>query len=264
MSAGIVLLVLIGIVLAFLLTSVKIAKEYERGVVFRLGRLLPDEKGPGVFVTIPGIDQLRMINTQTITATVRPQEVITADSVSVRMDAVVYYRVVDARLAVVEVQDYRRATLEFAQTTLRSVVGSKTLQELLSSQTAVNESLQEIIHATTSGWGVDVEAVEIKDLELPKEMQRAIAVSAEAESEARAKVIAAEGEKDASVALTAAAAMMATQPIALQLRYLQSMVEIVANDSASTIIVPVPIDLLEPFLRRKDHQSPEQKAPAVT
>ena len=254
--AELLLLILIVAIVAFLFTSVKIAREYERGVVFRLGRLLPDLKGPGLFITIPRVDQVEMVSLQTVTVPVPRHEVITADGVTITMDAVMNYQVIDPRRAVVQVQNFRRSTLELAQTTLRSVVGTLTLDELLSRRDKVNQQLKEIIDRETGQWGVRVTALEIKDFELPQEMQRALAVSAEAERERRAKVIAAQGEQEAAGALAAAAKTIAAEPMALQLRYLQTMVEIVSNDSTSTVIVPLPIDLIEPFLRRNQAPPP--------
>lgn len=258
-STSVFLLILIGLVIAFLATSVKVADEYERGVVFRLGRMLPEPKGPGLFVLIPGIDRVRMLSLQTVTRDIPAEgqmEVLTSDGVTISMSAVVNYRVVEPRRAIVQVENFRKSTLEYAQTSLRSVVGTEALGDLMTRREAVNAKLRDIVEAETRKWGIEVTSIEIKDLELPQELQRAMAASAEARREADAKVIAAEGENKASQELLKAAQTIAMEPIALQLRYLQTMTEIVANDSASTIIIPVPIDLLEPFLRKRDAVPP--------
>ena len=238
------------IVAIFLFSAIKIAREYERGVVFRLGRLL-GIKGPGLYLLIPFIDKAVTIDLRTVTLNVPPQEVITRDNVTVKVTAVAYFRVVEAEKAIVQVENYLVATSQIAQTTLRSVLGTVDLDHLLSERDQINERLQAIIDQQTAPWGVKVSVVEVKDVELPQSMQRAIARQAEAERERRAKVIAAEGELQASEKLTAAAKVIAQQPSALQLRYLQTMNEISASERTSTIIIPIPIDLFSPFIEGK-------------
>ena len=225
MAAAYVVIVLLIIGLIFLFSSVKVAREYERGVVFRLGRLL-GIKGPGLFILIPFIDKAVKVDLRTITLNVPPQEVITRDNVTVKVNAVAYFRVIDASKAIVQVENYLVATSQISQTTLRSVLGQVDLDQLLSERDQINERLQVIIDEQTHPWGVKVSVVEVKDVELPTNMQRAIARQAEAERERRAKIIAADGEYQASEKLSQAAAVISAQPAALQLRYLQTMNEI--------------------------------------
>ncbi len=227
--------------------AVKVAREYERGVIFRLGRLLPEPKGPGLFFLIPVIDRMVKVDLRTITLNVPPQEVITKDNVPVRVNAVAYFRIVEPKAAIVQVENYMAATSQIAQTTLRSVLGQHVLDELLSERDKINAILQTIIDEATSPWGIKVSIVEVKDVEIPTGMQRAMARQAEAERERRAKVIAAEGEFQASERLRDAAVVMSEAPMALQLRYLQTLIEIGSTNS-STIVFPAPIDLLKPFI----------------
>jgi regulator of protease activity HflC (stomatin/prohibitin superfamily) len=230
------------------IAAVKVAREYERGVIFRLGRLLPQPKGPGLFFLIPIIDRMVKVDLRTITLNVPPQEVITKDNVPVRVNAVAYFRIVEPKSAIVQVENYLVATSQIAQTTLRSVLGQHVLDELLSERDKINAILQTIIDEATSPWGIKVSIVEVKDVEIPAGMQRAMARQAEAERERRAKVIAAEGEFQASERLKDAAQVMAESPMSLQLRYLQTLLEIGASNN-STIVFPVPIDLLAPFVK---------------
>jgi regulator of protease activity HflC (stomatin/prohibitin superfamily) len=232
------------------LSSVKVAREYERGVIFRLGRLLPSPKGPGLFLLIPIIDRMVKVDLRTITLNVPPQEVITKDNVPVRVNAVAYFRIVEPKNAIVQVENYMVATSQIAQTTLRSVLGQHVLDELLSERDKINAILQTIIDEATSPWGIKVSIVEVKDVEIPTTMQRAMARQAEAERERRAKVIAAEGEYQASERLKDAADVMATSPMALQLRYLQTLLEIGATN-ASTIVFPAPIEMMQAFVERR-------------
>ena len=249
-SAGLIALVAaLVIVLLFLFAAVKIAREYERGVIFRLGRLLPEPKGPGLFLLIPIVDRMVKVDLRTITLNVPPQEVITKDNVPVRVNAVAYFRIVEPKNAIVQVENFMVATSQIAQTTLRSVLGQHMLDELLSERDKINAILQSIIDEATSPWGVKVSIVEVKDVEIPAGMQRAMARQAEAERERRAKVIAAEGEYQASERLKDAADVMSTSPMALQLRYLQTLLEIGATNS-TTIVFPAPIDLIKPLLDR--------------
>jgi regulator of protease activity HflC (stomatin/prohibitin superfamily) len=244
MEAGLIVLAAVVVVLVlFLFAAVKVAREYERGVIFRLGRLLPDPKGPGLFLLIPVIDRMVRVDLRTVTLNVPPQEVITKDNVPVRVNAVAYFRIVDANAAIVQIENYMVATSQIAQTTLRSVLGQHVLDELLSERDKINVILQGIIDEATSPWGIKVSVVEVKDVEIPGGMQRAMARQAEAERERRAKVISAEGEYQASERLKDAAAIMAQQPITVQLRYLQTLLEI-GSANNSTIVFPIPIDLL--------------------
>jgi regulator of protease activity HflC (stomatin/prohibitin superfamily) len=242
LSAGVVLA---GIVVLFLATSIKIVQEYERGVIFRLGRCV-GAKGPGVFFVVPVIDKITKINLQIIAAPVASQQVITKDNVTVTVDAVIYFQVVDPAASVVKIRDWYTASQLVAQTTLRAIVGKHELDQLLSDRERIDGELQVSLDAQTEPWGVKVHRVEIRDVGLPESMQRAMAKQAEAERERRAKIIAAEGELQASVKLGEAATVMATSPGALQLRQLQTMVEISAEKN-STIIFPIPIELLEAF-----------------
>jgi regulator of protease activity HflC (stomatin/prohibitin superfamily) len=236
------------VLLAFILftSAVKVVQEYERGVIFRLGRLM-GAKGPGLFFIIPGIDRMMKIDLRVITMVVDPQEVITRDNVTVKVNAVVYFKVVDPNMAVVKVLDYVRATSQVCQTTLRSVLGQSDLDTLLSQRDQINGRLQQIIDEQTEPWGIKVSVVEVKDVELPQSMQRAMAKQAEAEREKRAKVIHAQGEFDASARLADAADQLNRSPAALQLRYMQTLTEI-AVEKNSTIIFPLPIDILTGML----------------
>src|SRR5579859_284381 len=231
-----------------MLGFVRIMREYERGVMFRLGRLL-ETRGPGVVWKIPFVDQLVKVDLRTITLNIPPQEVITKDNVPVRVNAVAYFRIVDPNAAIVQVENFMVATSQIAQTTLRAVLGQHVLDELLSEREKINAILQEIIDGATGPWGIKVSIVEVKDVEIPATMQRAMARQAEAERERRAKIINAEGEIQAAEQLKDAAAVMAQEPIALQLRYLQTLLELGAGNT-STIIFPAPIDLIKPFLER--------------
>ena len=252
MSIALIVIAVIAVLLIVLLFStVKIAREYERGVIFRLGRLLPEPKGPGLFLLIPFIDRMEKVDLRTVTLNVPPQEVITKDNVPVRVNAVAYFRIVEPKAAIVQVENYMVATSQISQTTLRSVLGQHVLDELLSERDKINQILQSIIDEATSPWGIKVSIVEVKDVEIPSDMQRAMARQAEAERERRAKVISAEGEYQASERLKDAAAVMAQQPITVQLRYLQTLLEIGATNN-STIVFPIPIEFLETLgLQRK-------------
>ena len=244
----------IAVIVLFLLfiisNSVKILREYERGVIFRLGRLIAT-KGPGLILLIPLVDRMVKVSLRTIVLDVPPQDVITKDNVSLKVNAVLYFRVVQAEKAIVEVEDYLGATSQLSQTTLRSILGQSQLDELLSEREKINHELQKIIDNQTEPWGIKVSNVEVKHVDLPIEMQRAMAKQAEAERERRAKVIHAEGEFQASQKLADASEIMSKQPQALQLRYLQTLTEI-ATEKNSTILFPLPIDLIKPFLERFD------------
>jgi len=237
------------ILVLFLFAAIKVLREYERGVIFRVGHLLPEPKGPGLIILIPVIDRMVKVDLRTITLTVPPQEVITRDNVPVRVNAVAYFRIVDPKAAIVQVENFMVATSQIAQTTLRSVLGQHMLDELLSERDRINSILQTIIDEATAPWGVKVSIVEVKDVELPTGMQRAMARQAEAERERRAKIISAEGEFQASQKLSEAADVMAKSPMALQLRYLQTLLEIGATN-ASTIVFPAPIDMISAFMQR--------------
>ena len=245
---------LIAVIILFLLfiisNAVKILREYERGVIFRLGRLIAT-KGPGLILLIPLVDRMVKVSLRTIVMDVPPQDVITKDNVSLKVNAVVYFRVIHAEKAIVEVEDFLLATSQLSQTTLRSILGQSHLDELLSEREKINHELQKIIDNQTAPWGIKVSNVEVKHVDLPIEMQRAMAKQAEAERERRAKVIHAEGEFQASQKLADAAEIMNKQPQALQLRYLQTLTEI-ASEKNSTIIFPLPIDLLKPFLGKSE------------
>jgi len=230
-------------------SAIKVLREYERGVIFRLGRLI-GAKGPGIFFIIPGVDKMIRISLRTVTLDVPPQDVITRDNVSIKVNAVVYFRVIDPNKAVVEVENYLYATSQLAQTTLRSVVGQMELDELLAHREKINLQLQDILDKHTDPWGIKVTLVETKQVDLPDEMRRAIARQAEAERERRAKIIHAEGEAQAAARLAEAANVISANPAALQLRFLQTLTE-VATEKNSTTIFPVPIDLLKPFLEKK-------------
>src|SRR6266478_5560845 len=247
MAAGLVALaVVIFLLILFLISAIKVAREYERGIVFRLGRLFPEPKGPGLFILIPIIDRMVRVDLRTITLQIPPQEVITKDNVPVRVNAVAYFRIVDPKAAIVQIENYLVATSQIAQTTLRSVLGQHSLDELLSEREKINAILQEIIDEANGPWGIKVTIVEVKDVEIPAGMQRAMARQAEAERERRAKVINAEGEFQASERLKDAALVIEQHPIALQLRYLQTLLELGSSQS-TTIVFPAPVDLIKPF-----------------
>lgn len=239
------LVTLIIFILLILSSAIRVLKEYERGVVFRLGRLI-GAKGPGLFLLIPIVDKMVKVSLRTVVMDVPPQDIITKDNVSVKVNAVVYFRVLDPSKAVVEVEDYLFATSQLAQTTLRSILGQAELDELLSEREKINANLQKILDQHTDPWGIKVSQVEIKHVDLPQDMQRAMARQAEAERERRAKIINAEGEYQAANRLLEAAEIMQQQPIALQLRYLQTLREIAAENNSTTIF-PIPVDLFKPF-----------------
>jgi regulator of protease activity HflC (stomatin/prohibitin superfamily) len=245
--ALIVLAAVAVVVILLLSASVRVAREYERGVIFRLGRLRSPPKGPGLFLLIPIIDKMVRVDLRTVTLNVPPQEVITKDNVPVRVNAVAYFRIIDPEKAIVQVENFMVATSQIAQTTLRSVLGQHMLDELLSERDKINTILQQIIDESTSPWGVKVSIVEVKDVEIPGGMQRAMARQAEAERERRAKVIAAEGEFQASEKLREAANVMAGNPITLQLRFLQTMLEM-SSERTSTLVLPLPIELFRPLI----------------
>ncbi|HXE94332.1 MAG TPA: slipin family protein [Gaiellaceae bacterium] len=247
-AALIIAAILVLLIVLFLFAAIKVAREYERGIVFRLGRLLPQPKGPGLFLLIPVVDRMVKVDLRTITLTVPPQEVITKDNVPVRVNAVAYFRIVDPKSAIVQIENFMVATSQIAQTTLRSVLGQHVLDELLSEREKINAILQGIIDESTAPWGVKVSIVEVKDVEIPSSMQRAMARQAEAERERRAKIINAEGEFQAAERLKEAAGVMSEQPVSLQLRYLQTLLEL--GSSPSTTIV-FPVDLIRPFLEKK-------------
>jgi regulator of protease activity HflC (stomatin/prohibitin superfamily) len=250
MTAAIVVIVIVVVLaLFFFLAAVKVAREYERGIVFRLGRLLPEPKGPGLFLLIPVVDRMVKVDLRTITLNIPPQEVITKDNVPARVNAVAYFRIVEPKNAIVQIENFMVATSQIAQTTLRSVLGQHLLDELLSERDKINAILQGIIDEATQPWGIKVSIVEVKDVEIPSGMQRAMARQAEAERERRAKVINAEGEFQASERLRDAAAVMSGEPIAIQLRYLQTLLEI-GSANSSTIVFPAPIDLIAPLIER--------------
>jgi regulator of protease activity HflC (stomatin/prohibitin superfamily) len=245
MATGIGVVLVIAVL--FVLSGLKVLNEYERSVVFRLGRLSP-YRGPGVIFIVPILERQVRIDLRTITLEIPPQDVITRDNVTVKVSAVLYFRVIDPSRAVTEVRDYLYATLQLAQTTLRSVGGQSELDELLSQREKINAKIQEVLDLQTEPWGIKVTLVELKNIDLPQDMQRAIAAQAEAERERRAKVIAAEGEFQAAQRLAEAAEIMGASPITLQLRYLQTLAEI-ATEHNSTTVFPIPLDLFEPFMR---------------
>ena len=251
-------LILLFIVVLYVVGSIKILAEYERGVIFRLGKLLPRPKGPGVILVFAPIDRMVRVGLRTVVFDVPAQDVITRDNVSVKVSAVVYFRVMDPRKAVVEVENYNYATSQLSQTTLRSVLGQVELDDLLSQRERLNQHLQQILDQRTDPWGVKVSAVEVKNVDLPADMQRAIARQAEAEREKRAKIIHAAGEFEASEKLSQAATVIASEPIAITLRYLQTLTEIAAEKN-STIVFPLPIEMLH-LLRQMT--SVEPKVPA--
>lgn len=245
-STFVAVLILFAIII--LSSSIRILKEYERAVVFRIGRLI-GAKGPGLVILIPIIDRMVRVSLRTIVMDVPPQDIITKDNVSLKVNAVVYFRVVQAAKVVVEVEDFYAATSQISQTTLRSIIGQSALDELLSEREKINKELQQIIDEQTEPWGIKVTVVEVKQVDLPVEMQRAIAIQAQAERERRAKIINAEGEFQASQKLSEAARVIGEFPVAIQLRFLQTLTEI-SSDKNSTIIFPIPIDLLKPFMEK--------------
>ena len=243
----IVVVIVLFFALLWAIAAVKVLREYERGIVFRLARLVSEPKGPGLFLLIPIVDRMVRVDLRTITLNIPPQEVITKDNVPARVNAVAYFRIVDPKAAIVQVENFMVATSQIAQTTLRSVLGQHQLDELLSEREKINAILQEIIDEATAPWGIKVSIVEVKDVEIPQGMQRAMARQAEAERERRAKVINAEGEYQASERLKDAANVIEDHPVALQLRYLQTLLELGSSQS-TTIVFPAPIDLIKPFI----------------
>ncbi len=250
------MLPVVVLVVLFLMVSLKVLREYERGVIFRLGRVIK-AKGPGLIILIPLIDRMVKVSLRTVVMDVAPQDVITKDNVSVKVNAVVYFRVVDPVKAVVQVEDYLYATAQLAQTTLRSVCGQVELDELLSAREKINTQLQQILDEHTDPWGIKVVVVEVKHIDLPQEMQRAMARQAEAERERRAKIINAEGELQAAEKLAQASAIIARYPQALQLRYLQTLREIAAENNSTTLF-PLPLDLITPFLKGVDKNASDE------
>jgi len=248
--SAVIFLIVFVVILAS--ASIKIVREYERGVIFRLGRLI-GAKGPGIFFIIPGVDKMLRISLRTITLEIPTQEVITRDNISIKVNAVVYFRVIDPNKAVVEIENYLYATSQLAQTTLRSVIGQSQLDELLSEREKVNLQLQDILDRQTEPWGIKVSLVETKQVDLDTDMQRAIARQAESERERRAKVIHAEGEAEAAEKLAAAANIMSVYPAAMQLRFLQTLTT-VGTENNSTVIVPLPIDLLKTYFQKKEKE----------
>jgi regulator of protease activity HflC (stomatin/prohibitin superfamily) len=246
-------IIIIGLIVLYILNSIKVLREYERGVIFRLGRLLPQPKGPGIILVFAPIDRIVRISLRLITMNIPPQDVITKDNVTVKVNAVLYFRVIDPLKCVIEVQDYIYATSQLAQTTLRSLLGQVPLDDLLSERDKLNARLQEIIEQHTDSWGIKVQLVEMKQVDLPENMVRAIAKQAEAERERRAKVIHAEGEFQAAGKLTQAADIISQNPQALQLRFLGTLTEIAAEKN-STIIFPLPLDLLKAFTYEKPQE----------
>jgi len=239
----------VAFIVFLLFQAIRILPEYERGVVFRLGRLRPTDYGPGLFILIPIVDKMVRVSLRTVVHDVPPQDIITKDNVSMKVNAVVYFRVMNPRKAIVEVENYHYATSQLAQTTLRSVLGGVELDELLTGRESINHELQSILDTQTDPWGIKVSSVEVKHVDLPSEMQRAMAKQAEAEREKRAKIIHAEGEKQAADSLAEAAKRMGENPATMQLRYLQTLTE-VATEQNSTLIFPLPVDLLGAFLKK--------------
>jgi regulator of protease activity HflC (stomatin/prohibitin superfamily) len=246
---GIPALFIIVLIVFFLASAIKILNEYERGVIFRLGRVLGAPKGPGLIILIPIIDRMTKVSLRTVVLDIPPQDVITRDNVTIKVNAVVYFRVMDPQKAILDVENYLYATSQLAQTTLRSVLGQAELDDLLAHREQLNEKLQEILDTHTESWGIKVSNVEVKNVDLPQEMQRAIARQAEAERERRAKIIGAEGEFQASAKLADASDVLSRNPMALQLRYLQTLIEI-STEKNSTIIFPIPIDILKVFMEK--------------
>jgi len=247
-------IIVIGLIVLYILNSIKILREYERGVIFRLGRVLPQPKGPGIILVFSPIDRIVRISLRLITMDIPPQDVITKDNVTVKVNAVLYFRVIDPLKCVIDVQDYIYATSQLAQTTLRSLLGQVPLDDLLSEREKLNARLQEIIEQHTDPWGIKVQLVEMKQVDLPENMQRAIAKQAEAERERRAKVIHADGEFQAADKLTQAADIISRNPQALQLRFLSTLTEIAAEKN-STIVFPLPLELLRAF----SYEKPQEK-----
>jgi regulator of protease activity HflC (stomatin/prohibitin superfamily) len=261
-GTGGILVFLAVLLLLLFMSAVRVVQEYERGVIFRLGRLI-GAKGPGIFFIIPGLDRMVKVDTRVITMDVPSQEAITKDNVTVKVNAVIYFRVLDPSRAVVQVLDYIRATSQIAQTTLRAVLGQSDLDELLAQRDKINRQLQQIIDEQTEPWGVKVSHTEIKDVELPQAMQRAMAKQAEAEREKRAKIIHAQGEYEASARLADAADQLTRTPTALQLRYMQTLTEI-AGENPSTVVFPLPVDILRglmPLLEQGDGRTPPGRLP---
>jgi regulator of protease activity HflC (stomatin/prohibitin superfamily) len=257
MSYSIIFLIVLAVL--FLASAIRILNEYERGVIFRLGRVMSRAKGPGLIILIPVVDRLVKISLRLVAMDVPPQDVITRDNVSVKVNAVIYFRVMDSIKAVIEVENYLYATSQLAQTTLRSVCGGAELDELLSDREKINTQLQEILDKHTDPWGVKVTTVEVKHIDLPQDMQRAMARQAEAERERRAKVINAEGEHQAANRLAQAAEIIAEHPMALQLRYLQTLREVSAENNSTTLF-PIPIDLFKPFIQLTEVLEKSKKA----
>jgi regulator of protease activity HflC (stomatin/prohibitin superfamily) len=249
LGLGIPTVFIIVLIVFFLASAIKILNEYERGVIFRLGRVLGAPKGPGLIILIPIIDRMTKVSLRTVVLDIPPQDVITRDNVTIKVNAVVYFRVMDPQKAILDVENYLYATSQLAQTTLRSVLGQAELDDLLSHREQLNEKLQEILDTHTESWGIKVSNVEVKNVDLPQEMQRAIARQAEAERERRAKIIGAEGEFQASAKLAEASDVLSRNPMALQLRYLQTLIEI-STEKNSTIIFPIPIDILKVFMEK--------------
>jgi regulator of protease activity HflC (stomatin/prohibitin superfamily) len=254
---------LIVLAVLFLASAIRILNEYERGVIFRLGRVMSRAKGPGLIILIPVVDRMVKISLRLVAMDVPPQDVITRDNVSVKVNAVIYFRVMDSIKAVIEVENYLYATSQLAQTTLRSVCGGAELDELLSDREKINSQLQEILDKHTDPWGVKVTTVEVKHIDLPQDMQRAMARQAEAERERRAKVINAEGEHQAAARLAQAAAIISEHPMALQLRYLQTLREVSAENNSTTLF-PIPIDLFKPFLKLQEIVEKSEKEGSST
>src|ERR1700719_4111008 len=264
----IVLAVVLLLLILFAISAIKVAREYERGIVFRLGRLFPQPKGPGLFILIPVVDRMVKVDLRTITLQIPPQEVITKDNVPVRVNAVAYFRIVDPKAAIVQIENYMVATSQIAQTTLRSVLGQHSLDELLSEREKINAILQGIIDEQTAPWGIKVSIVEVKDVEIPQGMQRAMARQAEAERERRAQGINARGEFPTSGRLKDAALVIEEHPVALQLRYLQTLLEL-GSSASTTIVFPAPVDIISSFLARASESrninptiAPEQRQAA--
>jgi regulator of protease activity HflC (stomatin/prohibitin superfamily) len=246
MSTGLIFIIILLFII--LSAAIKILREYERGVIFRLGRLV-GTRGPGIFLIWPGIEKMVRMSLRTVVLDVPPQDVITKDNVSIKVNAVIYFRVMNPQDAVVQVEDFLYATGQLAQTTLRSIVGQAELDEILAEREKINQQLQSILDKATDAWGIKVSMVEIKHIDLPQEMQRAMAKQAEAERERRAKVINAEGEYQAAQRLAEAAAIIQKFPVALQLRFLQTLREVAAENNSTTLF-PIPVDLFEPFLKK--------------
>jgi regulator of protease activity HflC (stomatin/prohibitin superfamily) len=254
---------LVVLAVLFLASAIRILNEYERGVIFRLGRVMDRAKGPGLIILIPVVDRMVKISLRLVAMDVPPQDVITRDNVSVKVNAVIYFRVMDSINAVIEVENYLYATSQLAQTTLRSVCGQAELDELLSDRDKINSELQEILDKHTDPWGVKVTTVEVKHIDLPQDMQRAMARQAEAERERRAKVINAEGEHQAANRLAQAAEIISEHPMALQLRYLQTLREVSAENNSTTLF-PIPIDLFKPFLKLAEMVEKSEKEGSST